>query len=317
MKLLAAATFLLFSCSVPAVCQLPQSRPEFCGLPGGMVQVPAGVSAEVTSERGRSDLFVHPGAPAIRLPLYDVRIDQICPLPDGRLVAFGFPLNGTSINVVDTQSATLIDAFMSYHPVMSPDRRWIAFLKYYPRGAELPTSDEYLLYDLSKSPAQNRPSGQYSGEALDFDVGAAIYPNGWKNEPGDNIGAPAELRHFSLSTFFWAADSSEVLFADTSGRGSRIVRVSIGPDGATSASVYDLPTTLPCADNRADEETEWKAVRKIELGPKQALDQLVWVDFDTNGCVARTLQLHSDDFKPATAEIRPPEQPGKTAKKLH
>jgi len=96
---------------------------------------------------------------------------------------------------------------------MSPDQRWIVYRKAYPsQGTELPVSQEYLLYDLSKSPAQNRAPGV----ALDDngDVGAPIYPLGQKNLPGDNIGVPDHQLHSMVSDFYWSPDSKALVFAD-------------------------------------------------------------------------------------------------------
>lgn len=291
--------------SVAGLCQVSQSRPEFCGLAGQVVPLPPGIQTTTNRDTHALELTARSGVPAIRLPLWDGRIDQICPLSEDGLVIFGN--DGTSINIVDIAQGTLVDTFLSYDPVLSPDKRWIIFRKFLPRNTELPASDEYLLYDLSKSPAQNRPTGVYTHRpgdwdiGLDVDVGRAAYPAGWKNESGDNIGVPTEQRHGLTSPFFWSPDSGAIVFSDLGSHGSSLVRISIEETGVTKASVYPLPVAKGC---NVDQAGQYTFVRRIEFGPREASDQLLFADVETTGCSTRSLQLHSAEFRPAKAESR-------------
>ena len=234
-----------------ATAQLLQRRPDFCGTPGALIPLPRNVSAVSYSQKGYSDFFVRDGAPPVRLDMDEV-IDQVCELPDHRIAAFGSSgPYGTNVSIIDTEKGALVDTFLVYDPVLSPDKRWLVYRKFFPRQTDLPASDEYLLYDLLKSPAQNRPSEPFSMDRLDADVGTPIYPLGWKNESGDNIGAPENQRHSHISPLFWSPDSRAVVFADIFHENAPdLVLIAIDYKGATTASIYPY-SPLGCKGEEA------------------------------------------------------------------
>lgn len=291
-----------------AVGQLLQRRPDFCGAPGALVPLPRNVSAVSYPEKGYSDLSVREGAPPVRLDMDEV-IDQVCELPGNRIAVFGNSgAYGTNISIVDTQKAALVDTFLVYDPILSPNKRWLVYRKFFPRQTDLPPSDEYLLYDLSRSPAQNRPSEPFSLDRLDTDVGTPIYPVGWKNEPGDNIGAPESQRHAHVSPFFWSPDSRAVVFADMIQEGRPdVVLVMIDDKGGTTASVYPY-IPMVCTGEEAIARGR-QAQPLIVFGPPQGADLSVSIDFQSAGCKPVRLRLRRDDFRPAKGENRVIEKP--------
>jgi hypothetical protein len=304
-------SLLIVSVLLPlsAVCQIPQSSPQFCGTGVTAVALPTDI-APVFNEKGAT-LVLRTGGPAIHLRLDDWSIDQMCPLPGGRVAAFGFTGNGTTISLLDPARSVLVDEWISYDPVISPDGRWIVYSKYFPRNTEEPASSEYLLYDLTKTPLQNRPSGQDSPTDLGFDVGAAIYPVGWKNESLDNIGAPKEQQH-GMGKAFWTPDSKEILFSDNSVAGRFIVIVSIDDNGATSALVHPVSETQPCvlSDNaQSARSAHWDDLAHVDFGPRQASERILFVDFATEGCKSATQQFRRSEFSPAPIEKRIQEIP--------
>jgi len=304
------AVLLALLCSGPAICQLAQLHPELCGTPNGVIALPQGISVTGGPE---IELFIRLGAPALKIQ-GPYEIDEVCPLSDGRLVVFGNMSNGSSFSIVDPTKPSLVDTVWAYGPVLSPDEKWIVFRKFYPRTTDLPASDEYLRYDLSKSPMQNRSPGDTIDDQ--FDVGTAIYPLGWNNELVDNIGAPESQQHWHQSNFFWAADSRAVLFADRLMEERNIVLVTIDEKGATAASVFPIPGGMECADPSAaakGKEAQPTRLRRIEFGPQEGPDRMISIDFEADGCAPKTLQLHSDSFQPAKTEPRVVERPTRKA----
>ncbi len=286
---------LVFSCS--ALCQngfheVRQLSPELCG--GTAAALPRGFSA--TFDQDGPMIFTDNGSPGIPLGYSLYQIVEVCALADGRLVIFGDTGNRFSLSIIDGAHSARLGTFLAFDPRMSPDQRWIAFHKHYPRNTELPSSDEYLLYDLSKSFADNWPLGIDPGD--DSAVGRAIYPVGWKNESGDNIGAPANQQHGAISPFFWAPDSRAILFADTLMDQRNFVLVKIDDDARTTASVYPFPEAIECGDG-SGRNLQPSGIRHVEFGPLEGSDRLMSIDVDGNGCTPRTLQIRADDFKPA------------------
>ena len=316
---------LLAGCSVPGFSQngfheVSQRTPELCGKTGGTVPLPNGFSATFGNSGGPT-ISVRNGAPAIPLkyPLY--QIEEVCPLSGGRLVVFGEVVgNGSSFHIVDTASTSLLDTVLTLYPSTSPDQRWIVYNKFVPRSTELPPSSEYLLYYLSKSPVQNRAPGVSLDDTVD--VGAPIYPSGWKNESGDNIGAPTNQRHSHLpggeAGFFWAPDSKAIVFADSHLGKSYIVLITLDEKDATTASVYPFADTMDCADTSATArgmQAEQTRLGHVEFGPQQGADRILFVDFQARGCNPKAIQLHRDSFQPSKSEARVLETPARKALK--
>ncbi len=163
-------------------------------------------------------------------------------------------------------------------------------------------SAEYLLYDLSRSPSQNRSARVGLEESVD--VGTAIYPVGWMNESGDNIGAPEIQRHGLLSRFFWAQDSGAIVFADILTQSKPdIVLVTVDRKATATASVSPFPDTVLC-ENPDRTTVQPTSLRKVGFGPEQGKDRIVLVDFEASGCVPKTLQITQDRFRPAAVEPR-------------
>ena len=170
----------------PVWGQIAQSHPEYCGIPGNVNPPLSNVSATVDLSNGHATLFIGQGTAAkvVELPPNLIsEISEICPLSDGRMVVFGDFGGGIAIDVVDTIHASVLDSFLAYRPALSPNQRWIAYDKFYPlHGVE--ASDEIMLYDLTKSPVQNRPD---SDARETRDVGTLIFPPGHQNCPGSNV----------------------------------------------------------------------------------------------------------------------------------
>jgi hypothetical protein len=256
---------------------------------------------------GGANITMKTGSPSVRIKDYFYAIDGVCPLGADRAVVFGdVGGSGTSVGVVDDTNPLHTDAALAFYPVMSPDQRWIAYEKFFPRQTELPSSDEYLLYDLSKTPEQNRQPGVGLDDNLD--VGTAIYPPGWANQPGDNIGAPDNQRHGHVSDFYWSPESTTLAFADLLQGKVSLVLVDVGDSGTTRASVYPvngIDPTSQCGLGGG-------VVSRIEFGPVQGADRLVFVDFHT-GCTPQRLELHRDAFQSAKIENRVTEKPTRKA----
>lgn len=310
-----SATMLILAMYAPVLAQVQQRRPDLCGS-AGVTSLPEGVSAAVDSGKGEATLTVDRGGASVRLTNV-LEIIQVCPLSDRRLVVFADPGFGFSVNIVDSATPALLDSFLTgYDPILSPDRRWLVYPKFSARYTELPASTEYLMYDLSRNPAQNRPSGKFSLSPLDVDVGVAIYPVGWKNEPGDNIGAPASQRHTKASAFFWSPDSHAIAFADFNPQGGQeLVYVPIDAQGPVQPTVSPFPATVQCDDSKSRVTApQPDSLLGIEFEPLVKSDRLLSVAFAATGCTPRPVQLHSESFLPVTRENRVQPKPALTYK---
>ncbi len=126
--------------------------------------------------------------------------------------------NVAVVSVVDLAAGRVADRFVCLSPQISPRGRFVAFVKWSSR--ELPphlsVSDEYLAYDLSRTPGYNRtPAGR--GPSDIYDAGWPMYPPGAANAPLDNVVQRTAVAsaHVMSSDGFWWLGAARVAFADT------------------------------------------------------------------------------------------------------
>ena len=227
---------IVASLALPAFAQIEQTHPELCGMPGGTVPPLPAMSISVDRSEGSAKLFLGGGfaTKAIDLPGVIDAVPEVCPLPNGQYLIFGETYNGTNMLIVDVQKGAVADQIVGFDPAMSPDQRWIHH--------DLPLSEEYLLYDLSKNPTQNRQPGIELPNWTD--VGRVIFPVGWKNTMWDTGDIPNDRMHSSGSlSFGWSADSHMVVFGDILHNRFSVIAAIIDNDGSTKA--YEHPVTVP------------------------------------------------------------------------
>jgi hypothetical protein len=303
---LAVLTLIFAVC--PAWGQIAQSHAEYCGIPGGINSpLPPDISATIDQNDGEAVLYIGRGTSARKIPLMIgtlpsliSEIAEVCPLRDGRLVVLG-DFGGTDVFIIDTKSASLVDSFPAYLPVLSPDQRWIVYRKFYPlHGVE--ASDELLIYDLSKSPAQNRPAGT-GGVA---DVGRLLFPPGQDDLPFDNIGVPSDQMHFTGRHLYWSADSRAILFEDHAASGPGIVLIALDEKGTPAAFRHALTTAEMCGRDIQNAATQTWRLERAEIGSDLSGNRATFLDIGSSGdnrCAPHTLQLHREDFLPARREV--------------
>ncbi len=133
---------------------------------------------------------------------------------DKIIVLTGFVSNAeTSLIVtVEVSSGRIIDKVLCYSPSVSPAGRYVAFVKFFPAHGLSSAEDHYALYDVSLTPAQNRPTKKPLNDAT---VGKIVYPPGLGNTADDNVevkGRP--LHQMAGEQFFWSDSGEWCIFAD-------------------------------------------------------------------------------------------------------
>jgi hypothetical protein len=161
----------------------------------------------------------------IDLPPEIVQVNEIRAGQKNKAVVVGM-VNGSVFEVVvlDTRSISIADSFLAYCPAISPDGRFIAFVKFYPAHFVDGTDDHYLLYDLALTAGENRSANL--GISDHADVGVPIWPT-VANRSGDNTGVPQpQQHHMTAQAFFWRSDSERYAFADEHGGDLDLIIVS-------------------------------------------------------------------------------------------
>jgi len=135
------------------------------------------------------------------------------------------------IDIYDVASGKLVDQFWCYGAVGSPDGRRIATVRFHPVHVASPES-QYRVYDLARSPEQNRPSYRESEKAEVPDMwnaGVAIYPLSAHEIDRDNFDVPEDKAHQAVAHFSWSPDGRELAWID--GQGSRATLIVVDTSG--------------------------------------------------------------------------------------
>lgn len=138
-------------------------------------------------------------------------VPQVCPISRDRLLVFGRVAGGDGpfLWIISQIDGTTLDDIGGRDPIVSPDQQWIIYRRWFGQFYEIKT-DEYFVYDLSATPAQN------ASRSPGMPPGRAVYPI--TNIPLNEVDYDRDRVHsFSATSFFWSPDSRIVVFADGSG----------------------------------------------------------------------------------------------------
>jgi hypothetical protein len=183
---------------------------------------------------------------SITLPAEFAQLTSARVYRPNRLVITGM-VNGDAWEtvIVDPEKGSIVDHFLCYDPAISPDGRYVVFIKFYPAHGVDSVEDHYMLYDVQLSPEQNRPTDGVRHPSL---VGKVMFPAGMANRLNDNVDLGDQPTHRVASdSFFWNDQSTSVVFADQFRDDYVVVVVNIANGAFTSDSV-SVPKQSICDD---------------------------------------------------------------------
>jgi hypothetical protein len=228
----------------------------------------------------------------LSLPAELAQVDQITRGSSNKLVVRGM-LNGSAsqIVVIDLVSRSISDKFSCYLPMISPNADYVAFIKFYPTHFAEGIEDRYMIYDLRRDAAYNRPPGTRRGNWQL--VGQCVYPVGCRNAEYDNLNRPVGTRHLSKSGFFWNADSSSYVFADRieSSPSVSLVLVSVAGDAVYRVKSLEISSHDLCSGRQDDAESCPVIARNISFSEDGSSIVVTWqlVESDETRLVRYTL----------------------------
>jgi hypothetical protein len=283
------------SISSPLFCQILQNRPELCGDQTRPIPAPRGLFVSTSNY----PTILHYGVGrTVTLQGINEEIQEVCPLPNEKIVVFASNHVGHTINIVDLARGEVADSFLAYDPIMSPDHRWIASRNFYPPMSEVRISEEYLLYDLRSSASENRhkPTPYTSGVA-----GWVMYPAFPDNAPINLGDIPDAKAHGWVSkSFFWASDSQSLAFADVAEDQLSLVLV-LTAGGRPQALTHPVPVADSCGPAT---EKSYPILENAAIDMPPGGSRVVRATF--RGCGAKDMYVRRADFLPAKVEIYEP-----------
>jgi hypothetical protein len=307
-------TFILaIGLGLSAFGQIRQDHPELCGRAKETVVLPREMTAITVN--GETKLVASLAGAKVQFSLgYVDEVQQVCEVIQEKLVVFSL-LNGGAYDVaiVDRTAGRVADSFWARDPLISPDHRWIAYRDFYAPQSELSTSEEYLVYDLSKGPKENQLVNPvtHTVEAR----GMVMYPAVPNSIPFNNLGLPDhQIHQFRSQSFYWGADSKSVVFADSVKGGLSVIWVRIGEAGDIEAHVHPVSFARACEVVR-DPDHLYLTLSSAYLMKVNSQLPEVRVEFSspTGACSPKPMVLHVDDFKRAQVEKHAPFPPRRPA----
>lgn len=153
-----------------------------------------------------------------RLANETAQVDALTVISGNRVAILGRATSNLAlVTLVSLPSGRISDRFFGFWPAISPDARYVTFVKWFPLhpGFGVSVSDEFLVYDLDKEPVENRTPPDRGASSEPYDVGWPIYPPNASNTPGDNVleGHDAPVHRLASDGFFWISDH-QVAFVD-------------------------------------------------------------------------------------------------------
>jgi hypothetical protein len=239
---------------------------------------------------------------SLALPLEMAQVDEIRRVTGDKLLVRGMVNgSGSEVVVVDLKTATQTDKFVCYHPSVSPNGEFVAFVKFYPAHFAEGTADHYMLYELGKKPEDNRPKDVPSSDWQN--VGRPMYPIGVGNRVADNIERLEGSQHQSSSGFFWNSNGTQLMFADRVNLAPEItfVLIDIEPDGRIRARTASQQIYQYCSKLEDPQAVRscLLLVRKVEFHSPSEPAFTITLEI-VNLHKVKSFDLNSSQFGPGT-----------------
>jgi hypothetical protein len=228
------------------------------------------------------------------------QIDAISLATPTRAVVFG-SVSPTmrSINIINTETGSVIDYFHCIFPSLSKDGRFLAYVRSAPRfSAPEQWSHVYLVYDLAAPSAQNRVlRSESSDERLEdrASVGIPIYPaENLKHRVYKSSARDESQAHVLASDgLFWIQDS-RLAFVDRWNKVNRLILVDLryGADQAKSKTLpLDTTEIVDIKNCKESVNAPENLVQVTSIGSSDGKAGFVRLTFEPMGRCSRNPSL--------------------------
>jgi len=231
----------------------------------------------------------------VKLPQEVFDVQKIERYQDRIVVIGDIGASVSRVMAISVDTGVVTDSFDALYPAVSPDGRFIAFIKFYPPHGATGTEDHLMMYDMTKGAVTNRPAGVRRDNRID--VGLNVYP-GNGNKENDNVGVPDSLSHQSPSLVSWSPDSTKLAFTDQTQEVLRLVLVRVaGADAgaAPSALTMIIDGTSVCAAPLPEKPCQ-AYLDQVKFGDNGL--RAFFSGVGTQGSIHRELDVPYADFMP-------------------
>ncbi len=224
---------------------------------------------------------------SVELPSEFVEVNTLNLYKTNTLIITGM-VNGNvgEVVLVDVGAGKVLDHFPCYTPVVSPDTRWIAFIKFFPPHGISSAESHVMLYDLSLTPEQNRPAHTKRDIAT---VGRVVFPPNTANLQGDNVDIPEPYHTVLSQSLFWNTGSTTFAFADFYKNVYSAVLISV-PPATELAQSKAIPSGLICPQVPG---ACFETLKQVQFGPSNQPVTMTFDGFNGTGGPPSTILVWS------------------------
>ena len=239
---MACVALMFLTLSVPCCAQQVKELPKDHGITGKQPEIywhDADISLDLDASTKDWSVVVQRGSnPAERAPLPDL-LEQVYAIhraaPNHAVLLADLSAGAKFVGVIGLSPAKMLDSFWSSaDPSLSPNNRYVLFVRFYPMHGADNYDDQYRLYDVLGTRASNWPNRPAQdgppNMPANYDdtlAGVPVYPLKTGELGRENTNIEDGQVHQRASQFIWAADSSKVVFADAQGGVISLVVVSV------------------------------------------------------------------------------------------
>jgi len=174
-------------------------------------------------------------------------IEKLYLFENNKLVVHGNLKRADIIYVVDCKTQNVVDMFWCYDPVLAPSKRFWVYEKFYPyHGLKSIQTTVVLVYDMQRTPLENRVPVKGYTEWPKVQVGLPIYPRPYLEAKAYVLQRqqyeepPWYLRS---SPLLWSKDSNDVVFLYNHKKQAYVVRVNISA-GIDKPKILEAPINV-------------------------------------------------------------------------
>jgi hypothetical protein len=166
---------------------------------------------------------------------------------NNKLVVHGNLERADIIYVVDCETDNVVDMFWCYDPVLSPSKRFWVYENFYPyHGLKSTQTTVVLVYDMKRTPLENRVPVKGYTEWPESQVGLPIYPGPYVEEKAYVLPRQQQENPFwylRSSPFLWSQDANDVVFLCNHQKQTYMVRVNISA-GIDKPKIFEAPVNV-------------------------------------------------------------------------
>jgi len=174
-------------------------------------------------------------------------IEKLYLFENDKLVVHGKLKQADIIYVIDCKTRKVVGMFWCYDPVLSPSKRFWTYEKFYPyHGLKSIQTTVVLVYDMQRTPLENRVPVKGYTEWPKVQVGLPIYPRPYVEAKAYVLLRQQQKEppwYLRSSPLLWSTNATDVVFLCNHEKVTYVVRVNVAA-GIEKPKIFSAPVNV-------------------------------------------------------------------------